>query len=165
VETIEDNVHAVAEAFEFFLAFHGAGHIEMKIERHQFERVPLQFAIIADSHDEIQAVDAYAFPMTLFDFVAQPFARNLRPHFFANEGGLLVANPTRFARENENGVAGKRNQDVHIAMNDFETGRVAHGAFESGILIAAHDQGIDLFGFHGRANILVSAVDFFLAGH
>jgi hypothetical protein len=32
-------------------------------------------------------------------------------------------------------------------------------------VIAAHDQGVDLFGFHGCADIFVAAVDFILAGH
>jgi hypothetical protein len=50
-------------------------------------------------------------------------------------------------------------------MNDFETGGVPHGAFESGILIAANDQGIDLFGFHGGADIFVATFDLVLAGH
>src|SRR5713226_9077796 len=50
-------------------------------------------------------------------------------------------------------------------MDNLEVGYVAHGAFESGILIAAHDQGVDLFGFHGRADIFVAALDFVLAGH
>jgi len=93
----------------------------MKIERHQLERLALQLAIIADGHDEIHAIDGDALPMTLFNFVAQPFARNFRPDFLANEGSLLVADPARLTRENENRITRERNQHVDVAMDDFKT--------------------------------------------
>src|SRR5258708_9409370 len=113
----------------------------------------------------MKGVDGDAFAMTLFDFGVEPFAWDLRPDFFTNEGSLFVADPTCLSRENENGIAGDRDQHVDVAMDNLEVGYVANGAFESGILIPAHDQGVDLFGFHRRADMFVTAVDFVLAGH
>ncbi len=165
MEAVKDDIHAIAEAFELFLTLHGAGHIEMEIERHQLERVVLQFAIIANGHDEIQAIDGHAFPAALFDFLTQPFARNLSPDFLANEGCLFVANPTRFTRENENRITGERDQHVDVTMDNLEVGNVAYRAFETGVLISADNQSVDLFGFHGRANVFVASLDFVLAGH
>src|SRR6266436_5203533 len=165
VEAVENNVHAVAEAFELFLTLDGAGHIEMEIERHQLERVALQFAIIANGHYEIKAVNGDSLPAALFDFLTQPFARDLSPDFLANEGSLFVANPTCLTRENENRITGERDQRVDVTMDNFEIGHVAHSAFEAGVLVAADDQGIDPFRFHGRANIFVAALNFVLAGH
>src|SRR4029077_2899161 len=60
---------------------------------------------------------------------------------------------------------GERDQHVYVAMNNLEVGYIANGAFKAGILIAADDQGVDLFDFHGRADIFVTPVDFVLAGH
>ena len=137
----------------------------MKIERDQLERLALEFAVIANSHNEIQAVDRDAFPFAFLRFFAEPLARNFRPDFFANERSFLITNPAGFARKNENGIAGERDKHVDVTVNNFETGGVPHGAFESGILIAANDQGIDLLGFHRGADIFVAAFDFCLAGH
>src|SRR5258708_31190297 len=129
------------------------------IERHEFEGAAWQFAIIANGHDEIQAIDRDSLPAVFFGFFAEPLSGDFRPDFFANEGSFLVTNPACLARENENGIAGERNQHVNVAMNDFKTGRVAHGPLKAGVLIATHDEGIDLFRFHGRANIFVAAID------
>jgi len=50
-------------------------------------------------------------------------------------------------------------------MNDSKPEVYRYSAFESGILIAANDQGIDLLGFHGGADIFVATFDLVLAGH
>src|SRR5260221_8623571 len=101
--------------------------------------------------------------MALFDFVAQPFSRDFRPDLLANEGSFLVADPPGLAGKDKNRIAGERNQHINVAMNYFETRGVTHGAFKTGVLVAAHDQGVDLFGFHGGADIVVAAGGFFFS--
>ena len=95
-------------------------HIELKIERNEFERTLFQFAKIADGHDEIKAVNGDALPVAFFDFVSQPFPRNFRPDLLFDPSSFFVADPTGFAGEDEDGITGKRNEHVNVAMNDFE---------------------------------------------
>ena len=45
-------------------------------------------------------------------------------------------------------------------MHDLEARGVEDGAFESGILIAANDERIDILLAHGGANVVVAALDF-----
>jgi hypothetical protein len=48
-------------------------------------------------------------------------------------------------------------------MDDFEAGSVKDRAFESGVLIAADDQGIESSGLHAGTDVFVAAIDFFLS--
>ena len=50
-------------------------------------------------------------------------------------------------------------------MNDFKIGDVANGALESGILIAADDEGVYVVRRHGGADVGIAAVDFTLRRH
>ena len=48
-------------------------------------------------------------------------------------------------------------------MNDFESGGVENRALESSVLIAADDESVESRGLHAPADVLVAAIDFFLA--
>src|SRR5438309_1063592 len=98
IEAIEDDVHRVAHARQFFFAFHRARQVELKIKRHKIEGAMLQFPVVAHGHNEVQSIDGDAFPFFLFHLLAQPFPRNFRPHLIPHPRRFLVANPACFAR-------------------------------------------------------------------
>jgi hypothetical protein len=50
-------------------------------------------------------------------------------------------------------------------MNDFESGGVENGSFESSVLTAADDEGVQPCGLHAGPNVFVTAIDFFLTRH
>src|SRR5207249_6717756 len=64
-EAVKDDVHGVAYFDEFFFTLYGAGHVELNVERFELEWALAELAVVADSHDEIQAIDPYAFPAAL----------------------------------------------------------------------------------------------------
>ena len=45
-------------------------------------------------------------------------------------------------------------------MHNLEAGSVKDRALESGILVAANDERLDILLAHGRANVVVTALDF-----
>jgi len=50
-------------------------------------------------------------------------------------------------------------------MNNLEAGGVRHRALESGVLIAADNERIDILLAHRAANIVEAALNFFWTGH
>src|SRR5262249_7174137 len=94
--------------------------------------------------------------------IAQPFAGDVGPDLIVHPGLFLVADPAGFAREHKCGLAVHRNQHVYITVNDFETGGVEDCAFESSVLVAADNEGVEVLLLHSRANVFVAAIDFFL---
>jgi hypothetical protein len=46
-------------------------------------------------------------------------------------------------------------------VDDFEAGGVEDRAFESGVLIAADDQGVESGGLHPGTDVFVTAIDLF----
>ena len=122
-----------------------------------------QLAVVAHGHDEVHAVDANAFPFALLGTFADPTPWNIRPDLVFNPGLRLVANPARLAREYQRGFVFQREQHVNISMHDLEPRRIEHGAFKTGVLIAANDERVDSRRSHARSNVLVAALDFVLA--
>ena len=80
----------------------------------------------------------------------------------APENDWVVADPTCLARKKERWLTGERQQDVNVAVNDFETRDVANRAFETRVLIAANNERIDVISRHSCADVGVAPVDFFL---
>ncbi len=159
-EAFVDDVHRVANLDQFFFALDRARHVEVEIEGNEFERALLQFAIIAHGHDVVEAVDGDALPACVLGALAQPAAGNVGPDFFLHERLLLVADPAGFLREDQRRLALQRDQDVDVAMNDLEARGVEDRAFESGVLIAANDERVDILLAHGGADVVVAALDF-----
>ena len=143
-EAIDDDVHGVANFDEFFFALHGARHVELLVEGDEFERTMREFAVIAHGHDEIHAEDADALPFALDGAIAQPLAGNVGPDLIFHPRLFLVADPAGFAGKNERRLAFERDDDVNVAMNDFESGGVEDRAFESGVLVAADDERVEI---------------------
>ncbi|PYR87231.1 MAG: hypothetical protein DMG18_00340 [Acidobacteria bacterium] len=155
-EALFDDGHAVAEARQLFLRFHGSCHIELDIEPHQLIRLSgRKCLIIAHGHDEFHSIHADAFPSLGFRAFPQPLSGNVRPNLLLHLRFCLVSDPSRLARKNENRFAVEGNQDVSIAVHDLKIGNVANRAFETGVLASANDQ---------RINILVSVSPLQFAG-
>jgi hypothetical protein len=47
-------------------------------------------------------------------------------------------------------------------VDDFESGGVQDGAFETSVLVSADDKSIEIFRSHTGANVFITAVDFVL---
>src|ERR1700675_1356788 len=161
-ETIDDDVHGIADFDKFFFALHGARHVEFLIKGHKFERTLRQFTVVADGHDEVHPKSANTLPFPLGGAIAQPPAGNVGPDLIFYPGLLLVTDPASFARKDERGFVFERDDDVNITMNDFESGGVEDRALESRVLIAADDESVHAGGLHAGTNVLVPAIDFFL---
>ena len=94
--------------------------------------------------------------------VAEPLAGDVGPDVVFDPGLLLVADPAGFAWKDERGIAVEREQHVNVAMDDFESGGVQDGAFETGVLVSADDKGVEIFRSHAGADVFITAVDFVL---
>ena len=76
--------------------------------------------------------------------VAQPLAGNVGPDLIFHPRLSFVADPASFAREDQRGFAFERDDDVNVTMNDFESGGVEDRALESGVLVAADDERVEV---------------------
>src|SRR6202521_5032586 len=161
-ETIDDDVHGIADFDKFFFALHGARHVEFLVKGYKFERTLREFAIVADGHDEVHPESANALPLALDGAVTQPLAGNVRPDLIFHPRLLFVADPASFARKDERRFVFEWDDDVNVTMNDLESGRVEDGALESSVLIAADDESVQPGGLHAGTNVSVTAIDFFL---
>ena len=119
---------------------------------------------IRDS-DEVHPESADALPFARDRAVAQPLAGNVGPDLIRYPGLLFVADPASFSRKDERGFVFERYDNVNVPMNDFESGGVEDRTFESRVLIAADYESVESRGSHARANVFVTAIDFFLARH
>src|SRR6266852_6395879 len=162
-ETIDDDVHGIAHFDEFFFALHGARHVEFLIKGHEFERTLREFTVVADSHDEVHPKRADALPFALDGAVSQPPAGDVGPDLIFHPGLLLVTDPASFARKDKRRFVFEWDDNVHVTMNDFESGCVEDRALEPGILTAADDESVQSAGLHAGANVFVTAIDFLLA--
>jgi hypothetical protein len=88
---------------------------------------------------------------------------HIRPNLIFNPGFGFIAYPTRFPRKYERWFTFQRNYDVYVPMNDFKPGNIEDRAFETGVLVAANDESVQVFTLHGITDILESPVDFRLA--
>jgi hypothetical protein len=161
-ETVLDDVHGFAHLDKLFFTLHRSRHIEMEIEGQPFAASLHHLAVVADRQHVVQAIDADALPLLLVGFLAHPAAGQVRPDLVAHPGLLLVADPAGLARENKRRFAFQGEYDIHVAVHDLEAGHVENRAFETGVLITAHDQGIQLGAFHSGTDVGKATRDFFL---
>ena len=120
-EAVENDVHCIAHFGEFFLAFYCARHIKLKIERDEFKLSVAKLAIITNRHDEVHSIDTNSFPATLAATLADPLTGDIRPDLIFDPGLGFIANPARFAREDQSRFACERKQDVHVPMHNLES--------------------------------------------
>src|SRR5207245_5828333 len=118
---VENDFHCFVLSGDFFLAFYCARHIELKIERNQLEWTMTKLAIVSNRHDEVHSVDTNSPPATLAATLADPLAGNIRPDLIFDPGLGFIANPARFAREDQSRFACERKQDVHVPMHNLES--------------------------------------------
>ena len=159
-ETFMNDVHRVANLDQLFLALHRPRHVKVKIERDEFERALLKLAKIADCHHVVETINGDALPACVLDTFAQPPAGNVRPNLLLYERLLLVADPARLLREDQDRIALQRDQYVNVAVHDLEARGVEDRALESGVLVAANDKCIDTLFAHGGADVVVAALNF-----
>ncbi len=82
-EALEDDVHAVADLGQLFLALHRASHVELEVERDEFSRA-FELAEVAHRHDEVQAIDGEPLPAARACLLGQPTAGDLGPDVLAD---------------------------------------------------------------------------------
>ena len=77
--------------------------------------------------------------------VAIHLSGNVRPDMFLYPRLSSCRRSSGLRGERPERVAFERKQHVDVAVNDFETGDVTDGAFESRVLIAADDERVKVF--------------------
>src|SRR5215467_896269 len=100
-----------------------------------------------------------AFPTTFLGPLAQPLAGNVRPDLILDPWLRFVADPSRFPGKYQSRLAFEWKEHVHIAVHDLETRHVQHRAFKPGILVAAHEQRVEMVLLHPRTDVLIAAGD------
>jgi len=86
----------------------------------------------------------------------------IRPDLIFHPRLRFVADPAGFTRKHQRGFAVERDENINVAVNNFEPRGVQDRAFEPRVLIAAYDEGVEVVLLHPRADILVPTFDFLL---
>ena len=127
---------AVADRVQLGVALHRPGMVELDVERHELE--PVECRVVPHRHDVVEAVDAHAPPARV-----PPVDEHLLEH-----SGAMLADVARLAREDDQRVAVRGDDDIRVAVDDLEPGEVRHRPLEAGVLGARHDERVELSRSH-----------------
>ena len=96
--------------------------------------------VVAHRHHVVEAVDADALAAHL---IGEPLAGAVDEHLLVDPRRAVLADVARLAREDDRRLAVDRQQHVGVAVHDHEAAEIRHRALEAGVLVAAHDHGVE----------------------
>ena len=157
------DLHRMPDRGDFLLRFLRPRVIELHVEIDELEAGRGERAVVAHVHDVFHAVHADLARRTALQEIRHPLAAMRRQLAIADKGFAVVPYPGRLARKHRDRIAPGGNHDVGITVQDMESGEVANGALEAGVLAATDDQRVETGGFHRRPHVGVAPVDLVLA--
>src|SRR5882757_7452507 len=144
-EAVQDDIHGVVHFDQFLFALYRAYHVECRVKGNQFEGSFSQLAVITNRHHEIHAVNSDTFPLLFGGPLGEPVTRNIRPNLIFDPGLGFIAYPASLSWKYERWFAFQGNQNVNVSMYDFKPGNIKNCTFETGVLVAANDESVQVF--------------------
>ena len=92
----------------------------------------------------------------------EPLAGPVDELLLLDPGRGVLADVARLGREDDRRLAVDRQQDIGVAVHDHEAAEIRHGTLEAGVLVAAHDHGVEAVPRGGLADEPVPALDLVL---